>query len=219
MSGPDARAVVLTRLRALSRRRDSDEAWNPRESRDAFATIADAILDGLGASREEAPREAPAPARPPASPVPDLVEKLATLLRHVIARPGSLDVRDRAQAFLDRHGLATGALLPVEGIAPPAAPEPVTLTPCEPLDPSSLAIARRSGLLPASTPDPRLRVKPAASFRLSDVPAHSSKAVWLGLEARAAGTHRSLNPFHGSRGIAGARRVWWERGRSGAVVP
>lgn len=235
MTGPDARAVLLSRLRALARAAEHETPMSHGETRRAFATLAEGVAEGLCCATGGIVKgptmlvgERVGSCVLPPTVLRDVDGKVVALLRHVLARPGSTDVRDRAEVFLAEHGLDRGPLLAVEGIAPPAPPTAVTLSDAAPLSERSDAIARGLDGRGPAAPKPCIDADPRGpcvfgalapnATDLAVVPGHSHQAVRDGLVARANNAAPADNPYTGSRGIAGARRLWWERARSGSVT-
>lgn len=168
--------------------------------------------------------------RPPSKPFLEDLEwqhdRGLLLLRHLAARPGSAEVRELVEAYLRDLDLE-GKPVPPIGRLPAADPGPkeVPVPNAQPID-----VRREGEPLDVAASRSRLRAEAAAEVvseggdlakrgpagGLVNVPWHSQSAAKEGAAAGRNGDGPEKNPHHGTRGVAGSRRLWWERARQAA---
>ncbi len=148
-----------------------------------------------------------------------LLRDVAMLLRLVIARPGSIDTRDRAERFLADHGLDRDPYRSVAGVPvvlPPPTPAPLRAA-APPERPRAVPAGPRAPRPPDAPVDPD---DPREAIRLDATPPTGARnpqvGAWrAGVEAAASGAPRSSCPYQTH--ARGFRRSWLD-GFDGAIA-
>lgn len=170
--------------------------------------------------------------RPPSKPFLEDLEwqrdRGLLLLRHLAARPGSAEVREHVDAYLRDLDLEGKPVPPIGRLAAAdPGPKTVPVANAQPIDirPVSPRVERPSidagrARLRAEAHAETVSLEPpkhGPAGGLQDVPWHSQAAADAGATAGRNGDGPEMNPHRdASRGIAGAKRIWWERARQAA---
>lgn len=194
-----------------------------------LADLAEAAAPAAPAKAE--PPQIRLPKRPPSKSFIEDVEwqkdRGLLLLRHLAARPGSAEVRAAVEEYLRDLDLEGKAVPPIGRLAAAdPGPKDLPVAAAEPLDvrregeSRDLVTSRSTLRAEASAVVIEAGVRPgtARAGGLADVPRHSQLAAELGATAGRAGEGPESNPFDGTRGISGSKRVWWERARKASTA-
>lgn len=203
--------------------------------------VVTALADLLADLAEAAAPATPAKAEPPTirlakrSPSKTFIEDVEwqkdrglLLLRHLAARPGSVEVRTAVEEYLRDLDLEGKPVPPIGRLAAAdPGPKTVPVANAQPIDirPVSPRVERPSidagrARLRAEAHAETVSLEPpkhGPAGGLQDVPWHSQAAADAGATAGRNGDGPEMNPHRdASRGIAGAKRIWWERARQAA---